>query len=60
MLRVMIGMLLGIALCAAWLHLRFFPEHGEIERQAMIAKRACDVQMVALLTGIKGVIDYEK
>jgi hypothetical protein len=57
--KVALGMLLGIATCAAWLHLRFLPEQGELERQAMLSKRACDVQMAALLTGIRGAMEGE-
>ncbi len=49
MLRVCLGMLLGIAVCAIWLHCRYLPQQGEFERQLVYRSHECQTRLGALI-----------
>lgn len=50
-----LGIVVGVAICALWLHVRYLPQQGELERQAITAKHRCDVRLGALIQGMKEV-----
>lgn len=56
MMKVAFGMCLGIGVCAIWLHVRFLPQQGNIERQAIAAKMNCDARLDAIVKEIVGVM----